>query len=317
MLSSSSALTASLDKRIAHILSAHTFINSDIGEINKIEEINSVVISIPKCGSTAIQRGLERTGHRVLHAHNNPTTYDAFKNGNVLQENGITLEALLQYRLRISTHPLFFFFGYREPVSWYLSLAGNFRLALNKALATNIIYNIHNKHPWCNYPFDWSRSVVKMASGIDPLEMPYDSHRGITINRKNGISVVVYRMDRMDPVEGFIQTNISRDFKMTRERVNSSPDYVRYVNEFKLDESAIRILYADKIFSFFYNEAERDALISKYASPASTIAPTVLSKTKSPDRDPNDHTTWGQVSRNESCPCGSGKRYKHCHGRLT
>jgi preprotein translocase subunit SecA len=26
--------------------------------------------------------------------------------------------------------------------------------------------------------------------------------------------------------------------------------------------------------------------------------------------------TWGQVGRNEPCPCGSGKKFKHCHGKL-
>jgi len=31
-------------------------------------------------------------------------------------------------------------------------------------------------------------------------------------------------------------------------------------------------------------------------------------------RDPNDPSTWGKVGRNEACPCGSGKKYKHCHG---
>ncbi|MDR1827063.1 MAG: SEC-C domain-containing protein, partial [Methylobacteriaceae bacterium] len=35
-----------------------------------------------------------------------------------------------------------------------------------------------------------------------------------------------------------------------------------------------------------------------------------------PRRDPNDPSTWGRVGRNELCPCGSGKKYKHCHGRL-
>jgi preprotein translocase subunit SecA len=35
-----------------------------------------------------------------------------------------------------------------------------------------------------------------------------------------------------------------------------------------------------------------------------------------PDRKPNDPTSWGKVGRNESCPCGSGKKYKHCHGRF-
>jgi preprotein translocase subunit SecA len=32
-------------------------------------------------------------------------------------------------------------------------------------------------------------------------------------------------------------------------------------------------------------------------------------------RNPNDPTTWGKIGRNEDCPCGSGKKYKHCHGR--
>ena len=31
--------------------------------------------------------------------------------------------------------------------------------------------------------------------------------------------------------------------------------------------------------------------------------------------DPSNPATWGKVSRNAVCPCGSGKKYKHCHGR--
>jgi preprotein translocase subunit SecA len=30
----------------------------------------------------------------------------------------------------------------------------------------------------------------------------------------------------------------------------------------------------------------------------------------------DDPTTWGSPSRNDACPCGSGKKFKHCHGRL-
>ncbi|MGZ5867362.1 MAG: preprotein translocase subunit SecA, partial [Xanthobacteraceae bacterium] len=33
-------------------------------------------------------------------------------------------------------------------------------------------------------------------------------------------------------------------------------------------------------------------------------------------RNPADPTSWGKVGRNEACPCGSGKKYKHCHGRF-
>jgi preprotein translocase subunit SecA len=31
--------------------------------------------------------------------------------------------------------------------------------------------------------------------------------------------------------------------------------------------------------------------------------------------DANDPTTWANVSRNAPCPCGSGKKFKHCHGK--
>ena len=36
--------------------------------------------------------------------------------------------------------------------------------------------------------------------------------------------------------------------------------------------------------------------------------------TKAP-ADPADPRTWGKVPRNAPCPCGSGKKYKHCHGK--
>ncbi len=33
-------------------------------------------------------------------------------------------------------------------------------------------------------------------------------------------------------------------------------------------------------------------------------------------RNPADPSTWGKVGRNSPCPCGSGKKYKHCHGSV-
>jgi preprotein translocase subunit SecA len=32
--------------------------------------------------------------------------------------------------------------------------------------------------------------------------------------------------------------------------------------------------------------------------------------------DEADPTTWGNPGRNDACPCGSGNKFKHCHGRL-
>ena len=38
--------------------------------------------------------------------------------------------------------------------------------------------------------------------------------------------------------------------------------------------------------------------------------------TRAPGFDEADPTTWGNPSRNDPCPCGSGERFKNCHGRL-
>ncbi len=56
-----------------------------------------------------------------------------------------------------------------------------------------------------------------------------------------------------------------------------------------------------------------------YSGPAELSAATTFAATPvvdGPERDPNDPTTWGKVGRNEACPCGSGKKYKHCHGQF-
>ena len=35
-----------------------------------------------------------------------------------------------------------------------------------------------------------------------------------------------------------------------------------------------------------------------------------------PAVDPDNPATWGKVARNAPCPCGSGKKFKHCHGAI-
>jgi preprotein translocase subunit SecA len=34
------------------------------------------------------------------------------------------------------------------------------------------------------------------------------------------------------------------------------------------------------------------------------------------ERNPQDPSTWGKIGRNELCPCGSGQKYKQCHGKI-
>ncbi len=51
------------------------------------------------------------------------------------------------------------------------------------------------------------------------------------------------------------------------------------------------------------------------ATPAPERRQPVQSRRGASEIDPNDPATWGKVSRNAVCPCGSGKKYKHCHGK--
>ena len=57
-------------------------------------------------------------------------------------------------------------------------------------------------------------------------------------------------------------------------------------------------------------EAQEDAVARATSSPGGTGA------TPREGFVEDDPTTWGTPSRNDPCPCGSGKKFKHCHGKL-
>ena len=70
-------------------------------------------------------------------------------------------------------------------------------------------------------------------------------------------------------------------------------------------------------------EAEQQAMLAQYAAqqqPAPVIEPEPVAQPEEAARlagfDEADPTTWGNPSRNDACPCGSGEKFKHCHGRL-
>ncbi|HER25717.1 MAG TPA: preprotein translocase subunit SecA, partial [Rhodospirillales bacterium] len=52
------------------------------------------------------------------------------------------------------------------------------------------------------------------------------------------------------------------------------------------------------------------------AAMAEQMVTPIRSRMAASEIDPHDPTTWGRVSRNAPCPCGTGKKYKHCHGKL-
>ncbi|MEH7828628.1 preprotein translocase subunit SecA [Gemmobacter denitrificans] len=69
---------------------------------------------------------------------------------------------------------------------------------------------------------------------------------------------------------------------------------------------------------------EQQAMMAQYlaqaraqaAPAAAAAAPIAAGAAALPGFDEADPATWGNPSRNDPCPCGSGEKFKHCHGRL-
>lgn len=60
-------------------------------------------------------------------------------------------------------------------------------------------------------------------------------------------------------------------------------------------------------------QAQQAALQKAAEVPSAEDTPTPLVE----GFDETNPDTWGNPSRNDACPCGSGKKFKHCHGKLT
>jgi preprotein translocase subunit SecA len=78
------------------------------------------------------------------------------------------------------------------------------------------------------------------------------------------------------------------------------------------DEAALNLLARAPKQKMF--ESRNDpAFVESEARTVSSTAPLKLN-VKPEDRNPRDQSSWGNVGRNEPCPCGSGKKFKQCHG---
>jgi len=88
--------------------------------------------------------------------------------------------------------------------------------------------------------------------------------------------------------------------------------------------------YKSEAFSMFENmlSSLRESLIM-FLSNIEINLETISEETKPNQRQNNekyikntepinkdDPKSWGKVGRNAPCPCGSGKKYKHCHGKI-
>ncbi len=63
-----------------------------------------------------------------------------------------------------------------------------------------------------------------------------------------------------------------------------------------------------------FAEADSGPVVGGDTAVAQRPAP-ARSRVADPAADPRDPASWGRIARNAPCPCGSGRKFKHCHGR--
>jgi preprotein translocase subunit SecA len=75
---------------------------------------------------------------------------------------------------------------------------------------------------------------------------------------------------------------------------------------------------AEEAASLPYMEAHKVGPTTGEDEMAPALAPALAGNGNGAEveRNSNDPSSWGKVGRNEMCPCGSGKKFKHCHGKF-
>ena len=131
---------------------------------------------------------------------------------------------------------------------------------------------------------------------------------------RQGIGLRAYA--QRDPLNEYKREAFEMFEEMLRRVRNSVTEILSHV-ELTFDESEQEMFQREQQSMQESREDTAFAMADEPLAATGTdgVATPVQSRTAAAVIDPNDPSTWGKVPRNALCPCGSGKKYKHCHGR--
>ena len=166
-----------------------------------------------------------------------------------------------------------------------------------------------------NYGPDIMRSVEKSLL-LQLLDQLWKEHLLTLDHLRQGIGLRAYA--QRDPLNEYKQEAFGLFEEMLdalRERVTQVLSNV----ELQLDEGNETVFRhsQQEMVETRIDPAFSDIDDDEEEMEAFTPSQTIKRRQAAEKIDPNDPQTWGRVSRNQLCPCGSGKKYKHCHGLLT
>ncbi len=169
---------------------------------------------------------------------------------------------------------------------------------------------------------EWMRFVEK-AQLIQTLDAVWKEHLYALDHLRQGIGLRAY--GQKDPLneykaEAFALFNAMLDElkeRVTGElaRVDFNPDTVGGLTWGEPQEMSYLELHPDP-GSAFGGLAEAGGDLATLAAPAAALATATAQPLRAEPVDPADPSTWRATPRNAPCPCGSGRKYKHCHGKL-
>jgi len=172
-----------------------------------------------------------------------------------------------------------------------------------------------------NYGPELMRSVEKSLL-LQLLDQLWKEHLLTLDHLRQGIGLRAYA--QRDPLNEYKREAFNLFETMLtnlRERVTQVMAHVELEMAAAVDDAIFRRSEQEMV------ESRRDPAFDPGPAPQSAygdavegdggvavLAP-VLSRQAAATVDPSDPATWGRVSRNAPCPCGSGRKYKHCHGK--
>ncbi|KJV93013.1 secA precross-linking domain protein [Rickettsia amblyommatis str. Darkwater] len=149
---------------------------------------------------------------------------------------------------------------------------------------------------------------------LTTLDQVWKDHLYSLDHLRQGISLRAYA--QKDPLSEYKR----EAFNLFEQMLNNLKElFIQTVYHFHIDLKHVHkedVSLEYKKLQKNMRESREDPAFSKYNAGSSleTDLKPVVSRIDPKDRNPDDPASWGRVSRNELCPCGSGKKYKYCHG---
>lgn len=150
---------------------------------------------------------------------------------------------------------------------------------------------------------------------LQTLDQLWKDHLLSLDHLRQGIGLRAY--GQRDPLNEYKQEAFALfESMLERLRETVSLRMARIQISYDNPDEVMRMKQQQRMYEGRGNTDSAEAIRARKASGYQPQVLPLRSNVNPDERDPANPETWGKVMRNEACPCGSGKKFKHCHGTL-